>query len=426
MALKKVSDVACMVVDNSGMFVELARRLARDYKKVFYHCPNEDSAPLPQPSYIGYGFDEIEVVQDYFGDHYDESDMLLFAGVGMGSYQIQAESEGKAVWGSRGAETLELDRELTKKYFKSVGIPVGPYKVIVGIDALREYLKYNKDVHVKVSKWRGLIETFGSKSRWATDLTLDIMAARLGPLKNLIRFIVEEDLDNKVEIGNDMYTVDGEFPSLLSGGVEIKDKGYITKIQKYEDFPKCLRDVNEKLAPALKKYGARCTIATEMRVGKDKVAYPVDLTLREPSPPGELLQEMYTNISEIRWKGANGEMVDPKPIAKFGVQININSDQLNHKEPQQISFPEKFRNNIKLHAACKIEGQYYIMPIDYEGDEGAGAVVGWGSSIKEAVEMAKEVADSVEGLSLSIPVESIAEDAEEELEKAAKMGLEMM
>jgi hypothetical protein len=425
--MKATKDVTAKVIDNAGMFIELARRLARDYKKVYYYVNNDDSAPMPQPSYVGHGYDEIEVVQSLYGDEFDyDCDLIIFASVGMGDVQLQMEEAGKAVWGSRMAQELELDREATKELFKAEGIPVGPYKEIVGIDALRQYLKNNENVFVKVSKWRGLIETFCSKSYASSELLLDIMAMKLGPIKNLIPFVVEKMLDDKVEIGQDLYTVDGAYPKLVSNGLEIKDRGYVTKMQRYEDTPQPLRDVNAKLAPIFKRYGMRGSFCTEMRVGKDKVAYPIDLTMRQGSPPGELLQEMFTNLADIIWQGANGILIDPKPIAKYGVQINIISDDLNHREPQAITFPKKYDRNVKLHSCCKIGDTHYVMPLDYEGDEGAGAVVGWGSSIEDAAKMVEEVAETVEGRSLTIDVKGIVEAAEEELEKANKMGLRMM
>ena len=425
--MKKVSEVTAMVIDTWGIYADLASRLARDYKKVYYHVPNESEAPMPQRSYIGHGYGDIELVHEIFGDHMDEANLVLFPGGGLASLQVELSGPrfSKAVWGARYAQDLELKREDCKTFFKKVGIEVGPFKNVRNLEELRHYLKYNEEVFVKVSKWRGLMETFQSINYDSSEVIVDLLATRLGVLQHEIPYTVENKLDNKKEIGNDFYTVDGQFPALLSGGIEIKDEGYVTKIQKYSDFPKPLRDVNDKLAPFLKKCGARCTLATEMRVGKDHIAYPIDLTIREPSPPGELLQEMYTNIAEIQWQGANGILVDPEPIAKFGVQINITSDQVNHKEAQAVQFPEKFRNNVKLHSACKRNGTYYIMPNEFEVNE-IGAVVGWGNSIEEAAEMVKEVAGSVKGCSLKIPVQSIVENAKEELDEAAKMGLEMM
>ena len=56
--IKDPSDVVCLVVDN-GLFIELALKLSKKYKKVFYYCPWESAfakmnsrvAPLPSPTW---------------------------------------------------------------------------------------------------------------------------------------------------------------------------------------------------------------------------------------------------------------------------------------------------------------------------------------------------------------------------------------
>ncbi|MDD5394944.1 MAG: hypothetical protein PHE17_18150 [Thiothrix sp.] len=427
MALKKTSDVICMVVDNSGLFLEYALRLARDFKKVYYHLFNEDSAPMPQPSYIGYGMDEIEVVHSYHGDHFDAVDLICYPSVGLGYYQWEAQHKyGKATWGTGLAEELELNREKAIGVFKEIGLPTAPSKPVVGVDALRKYLVDHKEVYIKVSKWRGLIETFRSFNIKNSDLILDAVAYKLGPLKTVIPFLVEERLKDKVEIGTDPSVVDGKYAKFVSCGLEIKNRGYFTKIREYKNIPKPLQEVNDKLAPVLKDYDMRGDFCTEVRVGKDGKPYLIDLTMRQGVPPGELLQEMDTNIAERVWQGANGVLVDMKPVAKYGIEIMMTSERLLFKEPQAIYFPEEHRKNIKLHSCVKIDGTYTVLPLDYDGDETAGAVVGWGSSIDDAAKMVKEAAKSIEGQSLEIDVKNIVQEIEEELEKADKMGMSMV
>jgi phosphoribosylamine-glycine ligase len=425
MLIKDLKDISILCVDLGGHFLEHARRLSRDCKKVYYHIPNTTEASKPHRSYIGHGFKEVELVQDIYGDHFDEADLIYFPDVGMGSLQCEIEQKyGKAVWGSRMAEELELEREATKELFKKIGLPVGPYEEVIGVDALREHLKKHKDVFVKVSRWRGLRETFKSYSELLSDVTLDLISAELGMLKNLIPFIVEEKIEG-VELGNDFYTVDGDYPSLALGGIEIKDLGYCGKIKPYKETPKPLQEVNEKLAPVLKKYGMRGVLSTEVRIDKDKIPYVVDLTMRCPSPPGELYQEMYTNYPEIVWKGANGELVDPEPIAEYGVQVNIISGNGRDGEWQALKFPKEFEKNIKLHNTMKLKDAYFIIPTEWHLAE-VGAVIGWGDSLKEAQKMAQEAADSIEGESLTIEVKDIVSKAEEQLEKADKLNLRMM
>jgi predicted RNase H-like HicB family nuclease len=421
--MKKASDVTALVVDKGGLFVAWARKLGEVYKKVYYYVPNDCAAEKMEKSFMGYGYPEIEVVQDIFGNHYDECDMVGFPDVGMGKLQLRCEADGKAVWGSRMAGDLEIEREGTKELYKELSIAVGPWDSVHGVDELREYLKKHKDVWVKISRFRGSFESFCSSKYADIETEIDDICSGLGILKYLADFVVEESLPNKVELGLDAYTIDGKYPSKLLAGIEIKDCGYAGKFKPWSEFPKCLTDINEKLAPKLKEWGARCDMSTEARIGKDKEAYPIDITMRRPSPPGELQLEFYTNLPEYVWAGANGEMVDPVPAAKFGVQANILSNNGEHKKEQTVRIDPSVADYVKLHCSCKIRGLDHVLPCDWELGE-IGGVVGFGNTLEEAIGMCSEMAEGVTGSTIKINIDSL-QKAEEELEKSSKLGLEM-
>jgi hypothetical protein len=420
--IKHIGGVTAMVVD-MGYFVDTAVRLARDYKKVYYCCPNVSPCPKMAKSYIGFGMENIELCESIFGPHFDDVDLFVFPMAGFGHEQAYLESIGKAVWGSRMGEELETERIDMKKAMAKLGLPVGKYSVVRGISALREYLKAHENVFVKIGKWRGEFESFKSTSYKIIEPRIDQIEHAMGAMKTLVEFVIEDELPDKVEIGCDAYTVDGKFPSQMLAGIEIKDKAYAGAIRPYKDFPKPILQVNDALAPLMKQYGYRGNFSTEMRVGKDKKPYLIDITARQPMPPSELYLELYTNFAEIILNGAYGKCIDPVPASKFGVQANLCSSWA-EKNTQPIYFDQKYRNQIKLHNACKIDGTYYIVPQEYEMDL-IGAVVGWGDTMEAAIAHCKKAADTIEGYQIDVFVDALKE-AEAELEKSAKMGMEMV
>jgi hypothetical protein len=54
-----------------------------------------------------------------------------------------------------------------------------------------------------------------------------------------------------------------------------------------------------------------------------------------------------------------------------------------------------------------------------------GAVVGWGDTMEAAIAHCKKAADTIEGYQIDVFVDALKE-AEAELEKSAKMGMEMV
>lgn len=418
--MKPLSEITVLCIDN-GLFISMAERMARDVKRVLYHVPQDDEFPKMNDAYIGHGMD-VELVDSVFGEHFDDVDLFCFFDLGFGALQEHLVSLGKKVWGGRMGEELETCREDCKELLKEIGLPVGKFKVVKGMEALREYLWNHEDVYVKISRWRGSFESFHAKDYKSVEPLLDQVEREFGGLKELISFIIEDALPDKVELGTDAYTVDGQYPSSLMSGIEIKDRAYVGVFKPYAEFPAPLRLVNDKLAPTLKEYGYRGFISFESRIGKDGKPYMIDACCRMPSPPGELYQELYSNISEIIWHGAHGEMVDPEPLARFGAEVIILSSWAD-KNWQPIDFPDKVARNVKLRECCRVDGQWYSIPQDI-GLTSVGAVIGWGDTMEAAIKMVKRVAEQVTGYQIEIPV-SAFDDAKDEIDAAEKMGVGM-
>jgi phosphoribosylamine-glycine ligase len=412
-----------MVIDG-GLHPDFAVRLARDFAKVYYYVPPSGGAfQTINAATIGKGLEGIEVVDTPFIEQFNKVDLFVVTDIHFGPLQVHLESLGKKVWGSRMGEELELERDATKKVMQKVGLPVNGYKVVRGMDPLREYLKDKKNVYVKVSRYRGTFESFKVTNYRNVEPLLDSVEGDIGPLKTEIDFIVEEDLPDRIEIGIDAWTVDGIWPESVYLGIEVKDAGYVGVFKDWKDIPEEVRRWNEKMSPIFAKYGYKGAISTEVRIGKDHEPYMIDATCRNPSPPSEAYAEAYLNIAEIIWMAANGKMVKARPAAKFICEAIIKSSWAVDMKWQPIDFPNKYRKNIKLHCACKIGGRYYIVPQTYQLEE-IGAVVGWGDTMEAAIKQVEEIADTIEGYGIKVHTQAFQE-AQGEMDKTNEIGLKV-
>ena len=422
--LKDYSKLTAFVVDE-GLFIELARKLSKSFGRVMYYSPWKCDFPKSTNYRVGSGIPYIEKIDDMF-DHIDETDLFVFPDIYRGDLQNYLEKQGHRVFGGRKGEELELFRDDAKKQFKKLGLDVGKYEVIIGLDKLREYLKENDKQWVKINSIRGDTETFYSPSYKEIEPKLDELQHTMGPTRHDMKFVVEEAIENAVETGFDGYCIDGQYPNATIVGVEIKDCGYCGTFKKYSEIPKEITDFNEKISDIMKKYHYRGFFSTEQRITKNHKSYMTDATARCGSPPSELYQNMYENLADIVWFGAEGKMVNPICKAKYGVEIVINS-VWGDKNWQPISFPEKIRENVKLRKFCIINDEYYIVPQHRGGPDGKaelGAVVATGNTREEAIEKAKEYADQVKGYDIEICVDSM-DKAQEEIDKLKDMGIEI-
>ena len=402
------------LVSTNALFCSLAERLGRDFKKVYLHVPRAGSFPQMSAGMLGYGLDNVEIVDGVFGPHFDEVDLFVFPDLGTAEIQIHLEKLGKRVWGPRNAEELEIYREVCKRKMEEFGLAVQPWTVVKGVAALEDHLRANKDQHVKIDRWRGVTETFFSPAFEIVEPKVQAIAATLGPFREELEFIVEDDLPDRVEVGLDTYCIDGVYPVNTLFGIECKDCGYIGQMVRWDDIPEPLRRWNEAFAPLFARYGCRASVSNEMRIGADKVPYMVDATIRAPSPPSELWQELFINISDIIWEGADGIVVEPKAAGRWGVEIILKSHWAENNV-QLVDYPPGFASQIKLFNCVVVDGKRYVLPQNEEMVE-IGAVVGWGDTLEAAMEHARKAGEAVRGYGIKFemgPIEKVIESIAE-------------
>jgi hypothetical protein len=415
----KTSQVTACVWDN-GLFPSLACKLAEGYAKVFYFCPWNRYSPKLNQGWIGKGLDGIEVIESPWGPQFDSIDLHVFPDTNFGHEQVYLESIGKAVWGARMGEELENCRECTKRWLKSKGLPVGPYQVVKGMAELRAYLKTHKDQFVKISKWRGTAESFKSESYKLIEPKLDVLENDLGAFKEILEFVVEEEIPDCVEVGIDAFFIDELQPQNVFAGIEQKDCAFLGVFAEYASLPKGLTQFNDTVAPLMKRFNYRGFFSSEVRINKAGRGFMIDATTRAPSPPSELYQEIYTNLAEIVWQGSNGVLVEPEAEAKYGAQVMIDSDWAD-KGWQPLEFPDELRRYVKLKFATKINGRHYTIP-QSAGVVSPGSVIGWGPTLQAAIDDCKAHAKEVSGYFVDCPTDGL-DKAMEQVEQCEEFGL---
>lgn len=394
-----------VLVYDLGQFLEIAVRLSRDFGRVLYFSPWATSFPKSNAKMIGEGIRGVERVESIW-PYIDNVDLFVFTDVYEADLQEYLRKQGKRVWGCGGSDWLELDRARSKERLAKAGVDIGPYEVIIGLDALREHLRKHDDQHVKISKTRGDMETFHSPNFDEIEPRLDELEHNLGAKKKVMQFIVEQGIPDAIEVGYDGYSIDGVFPQNALVGVEVKDKAYVGKTMRYGALPEAVRSVNAKLSPILKREKHRGFMSTEIRIAKEG-AFLIDPCQRCGSPPSELYQNLIENLGEVMWHGADGIVVEPEFAGKWGAQVILLSDWAD-KNWQQVSFPKELRDNVKLRNFTIIDGEFYVIPQQSTYPE-IGAVVATGNTAKEAIENCRAIAKDVDGYSVEKPVDALDE-----------------
>lgn len=411
-----LSKKTCCLYDN-GLFIELAARLSRDFGRVLYFTPWKSAFPKLAEVAVGEGVPGVERVYDIW-PLINEIDLFIFPDVYDGDLQVYLRLMGKRVWGSAAAEFLELDRWRTKELQKEIGVQGPPGELIKGLDALREFVNDTEDKWIKTSMFRGDFETYHHQKPFITQQFLNKIALQYGPQAESVEFIIEDGVEGQ-EIGFDGYTIDGQFPSPILWGVEVKDRGYVGQVVDYDQLPQPIQDVNEKFAPVLKEYEARSFVSFEMRVNGDGEPVVIDPCMRCGNPPTEVWMELYDNLAEIFWYGAVGELVSPVPVAQWAAMVIIHSQEAaKHWTP--IAIPKDIRQWVKLRCLSVIDGIDYYVPNRAEMVE-IGAVIAVADTLEEAVELVHNRAEQVDGFSLDIRADVL--DAASETLAEVEAGL---
>lgn len=377
---KPASEAVVCVVDY-GSFICLADKLSETFAETYYYTPTSQEFYSIDDLVKADGLKNVQRVFDIFDPTFLEKvDLFVFPDIGYGGLQKYLRSIGKVVWGSVGMDEIELMRTQFIKTLEQLGLPTIHTEKVVGLTNLRKHLEGVKNKYIKVNRYRGNMETWHHIDAEHSLQELDRLAVEFGGLQDKITFVVQDDIETDVEIGYDGWCVDGQFPEASFQGYEKKDELYLGSLRTWDQLPKEVKTINEALAPLLKKFEYRNFFATEIRIAKDGTAYFIDPTMRMPGLTGEQMLETCSNLADVIWHGAHGDLIEPK--YKYTVAAEATLHYTAGGKWKLVKIPKKIKQWVKLLHYCELDEMYHFPPS--EKDE-IGVVLGCGDSIEEAI-----------------------------------------
>lgn len=422
--MKDLNDTIACVVD-MGIYFPVAERLSRDVKKVYYHIPSTEAFETFAMGSRGYGHGKVELLEDFWRIK-KQIDVFVFPDAGGAAYaglQLELQSQGFPVWGSKDAADLERKRGSWIEKCEELGLPMPRTHRIKGLTNAWLFFQEHEGetFFVKVSRWRGDMETWRADELAQIRNKLDLLRLKWGPLAESMILYVQENLDTDIEGGADTYFVNGQYPDKIILGYEKKGESYFGVVKDRADMPPEIWSVNEKATDLLASFGYANMISTEVRVqSEQEKSFWLDPCLRFPSPAGEEELEIYKNFSEIIVRGAHGELVQPEIEEEFCGEavIEYNGDKDGWKS---FVVPEEVRQWVKLYACVYHDGAYHFNP--QTDPEALGCAVALGDKPQDVIDGLKAIQEALKNAPVCLHIEPLA-DLLIEIQSAEEQGIE--
>lgn len=401
-----LSHRTAIIYDPSGDHTHIAEAIVGNFGAVKFYSFWQEGFPDPKKFLPGLGLEGVERIDDFF-DHLDDVDLVIFPDVGNGGLQQYLRGQGIAVFGSGQAGKLEQDRLLLKSVCAEAEIDTGEYAVVKGIDQLRAVLQEVNDLYVKLSWFRGAMETFHHRNWLSTQAWLDDVSLRLGPYGKLAEFVVEQPIEDDdgpcCEFGFDTFCADGVFPRTIMWGPEVKDAAYFGTTA---PLPYRLQDTLDRLAPVLKRYNYRGAVSIESRC-TEAGTFLIDFTARFGSPPSEVQSKYISNLADIMWAVAHGEIIEPEYAGKYCGQLVLRSEfYQDHALAVEVENPGR----VALHGHCCVNKQDYCVSPSEIAE--MGGACGYGDTMETVCTEMLEAAEGVKGYQVAYDTGAIQKGLE--------------
>jgi hypothetical protein len=375
-----------VLVIDTNLGLEHALRFGRDGYKTYYAIDTHQPYPKIEDEISGLGFNEIIKIQD-FGQALDKVKYIIFTDSGFGYLAQWLRSKGYFVHGSDPkSERLELDRVYVREVLSSLGIDIPPGKVVEGVEGVVQAVKEAKDtVFVKISRYRGAVETFGTNDPEEAEFLLTQGGFKI--IGNKAKFVVEQKL-NGIEIGVDAWFNGKEFIPFVANTIEVKGLGNATSFSRIEDS--VWFSVLKKLEPWLAKNGYVGMFCLEGFYDGNHL-YVTDVTPRMPFICSYAYPKVFKNYSEFMLDLIQGSpnKILPEPLHKYSVQMGVYTDSIDKWKKIEYS-----RNDIEWIAfrrVIKKNGNYWYVPGDPVVAAGISSADNLNDAMLQAIERAKSI-----------------------------------
>jgi hypothetical protein len=281
------------------------------------------------------------------------------------------------------------------------------------MDALEALLRTEKDKWVKVNRFRANTETFHHIDYEHSAYQLNYMRDEFGGVAEKVVFVVQDPIPDAQEVGYDGFCIDGKYPKKSFQGYEKKNELYLGSWLWDRDMPEMVTRVNEAIAPVLKELGYRNFLATEIR---DE--FFIDITPRHAGQTQEHLQDTCTNLAEVIWAGAQGEVVEPEFKAKFAAEATLHYTGC-EEDWKILRISPDAQKYIRLTNYCQ-DGDLFHFPPGKNNE--VGVVIGSGDTIEAAIDDLKAHLELAEDEPIRAEVEGFAELIQT-IQKAQEEGI---
>jgi hypothetical protein len=387
-----------LIIDG-GLYTNVAQRLAREME-VAYFSLWASAAPISAEVMPGAGIPNVERVNDPLKFAMEgKASAVVVTDLYLDDYEAALRSMEIPVIGANSGTVLETDRLALKQLLMEHDLPVADTYTAEGLEVAREHIEKHRDWFVKISTFRGDMETKKGEDFLAE---YDELKADLGPTGDSIQLILEAPIESDYEVGLDTWYW-GKWLMPAIWGLENKDKAYAGAL--IEEIPAEVAPIFKVLAAFFSKHEYRGFFSNEMRFSKSGI-HMTDATCRVPSPPGGVMMAACRNFADVILKGAAPDYGG----ARFFCEIILKSQWV-AEHFLKVGFAKEMAQRLSFHNHCMIDGDTWIIPHRW-GHQEFGSALGWGKTAKEAGEMAKETAKAVEGCQLEFSEEALDEAME--------------
>jgi hypothetical protein len=381
---------------DTNMGLDHCLTMAKDEKKPIYYAVAGISAyPTIEENISGQGFEEL-VKENDWAKVIKECDTVIFLDSGYGALVDTVRAAGYNTWGAPAeVEALEFDRIYFRKKAKELGIETNEATIAHGVEEVLKFLgqKENegKRFFIKLNKYRGNVETFGTSSVLEAKILLQHSFPAMGEEMD---FIIEYEAEG-TEIGADAWFNGKRFLKKHFFTVEKKGSGNMGVFVEHS----VLDDFMTKITPYLAEHNYHGAFCFE-GFWDGKTFRASDITPRIPYPCSASWTLAIKNYATFFRGIASGKIEDFEILFPYQVQmaafaedpsiwrvVNIDESKLDGKT-KKISFRK----------VIKQDDNYIYVP----KDDLMAACLGAGDSWESAMKAADECTDSISAYKCSV------------------------